>query len=183
MRLFTRMFVGLFAMLCFALPGVLRAETQNVSVNTGYGNILKQGIIFANICPDPAPENGQNDNCRCRAQGICSLAEVTQVAVNITIFILGISGTVALLMFIYGGWNWVFAQGRSDYISSGKDAMKNASIGLAIIFGAYAIINMLFAILGGKSPAGTIEDTIKQIDAKKGIENYEINAGEVIDTR
>lgn len=170
-----------FFALLFAFPSQMFAQEQ-VTVERGYQNIMSQGIIFANICPSPAPENGQGDTCLCRAQGICALSEVVQLAVNLIILILGISGSVALAMFVYGGFNWVFAQGRPDYIQTGKDTMKHAIIGLAIIFGAYSIINFLIAVLGGISPQATIEDTINTIDATQDGREVHIDAGSVIDT-
>lgn len=183
MRLFSRMFsVSIFLCAFFFVPAVSFAEPEDVDVGTGYRNIMEQGLIFANICSRPAPENGGVDDCQCRAQGICSLAEVTQVAVNIIILILGISGTVALLMFIYGGWNWVFAQGRSEFIQAGKDTMKHAIIGLAIIFGAYALINFVIAILGGIAPGATLEDTIEALPSENNGELEVIPAGSIIDT-
>lgn len=182
MRFFARILAACIgAFMCIA-PSFAFAAPQDVTVEKGYTNIMQQGIIFANICPDSAPESGKGDSCQCRAQGICSLAELVQIAVNIIILILGISGTVALLMFIYGGWNWVFAQGRNEYIQTGKDTMKHAIIGLAIIFGAYAMINFLIAVIGGVDPAATLEETIMDIKAKKESNTYQINAGQVIDT-
>ncbi|NBS68191.1 hypothetical protein EBT31_04660 [bacterium] len=182
MRFFARILaVCIGAFMCIA-PSFAFAAPQDQSFTDGYRDIMEQGIIFANICPDPAPESGEGDGCQCRAQGICSLAELVQIAVNIIILILGISGTVALLMFIYGGWNWVFAQGRPEYIQTGKDTMKHAIIGLAIIFGAYAMINFLIAVIGGVDPAATLEETIMDIKAKEGSDTYQINAGQVIDT-
>lgn len=171
----------LFALLVF--PDASHAAPQQVTVAKGYSNILTQGLVFANICANPAPKNGSADDCQCRAQGICSLAELTQVGVNIIILILGISGTIALLMFIYGGWNWVFAQGREGYIQTGKDTMKHAIIGLAIIFGAYAIINFVIALVGGIKPASTIENTIEDLPVKENGDDGFIDAQDVITTK
>jgi hypothetical protein len=182
MRFFARILAACIgAFMCIA-PSFAFAAPQDVTAAQGYTNIMQQGIIFANICEDPAPESGEGDTCQCRAQGICSLAELVQIAVNIIILILGISGTVALLMFIYGGWNWVFAQGRPEYIQIGKDTMKHAIIGLAIIFGAYAMINFLISILGGIDPQATVEETIQDLPATEDGRRYEIPTGQVIDT-
>lgn len=165
----------------FAFPSTSFAQ-KKVTASQGYSNILSQGLIFANICDSPAPEDGKGDTCQCRAQGICSLSEVLQVIVNVIILILGISGTVALLMFIYGGWNWVFAQGREGHIQTGKDTMKHAMIGLAIIFGAYALINFVIAILGGITPGATLEETIEALPAEQNGTSVQIDADSVIDT-
>ncbi len=182
MRFFARTLLSFsFLALLFAFPSTSFAQEQ-VTVAEGYRNIMEQGIIFANICDDPAPEDGEGDTCQCRAQGICSLSQVTQLAVNFIILILGMSGSVALVMFVYGGFNWVFAQGRPEYIQTGKDTMKHAIIGLAIIFGAYAIINFLIATLGGITPASTIESTIEDLPVKQDGDDGFINAQDVIQT-
>lgn len=182
MRFLTRTLFSLsFLSLLFAFPNTSLAQEQ-VTVAEGYRNIMEQGIIFANICDNPAPESGEGDDCQCRAQGICSLSQVTQLAVNFIILILGISGSVALVMFVYGGFNWVFAQGRPEYIQTGKDTMKHAIIGLAIIFGAYAIINFLIASIGGITPGATLEDTIKALPTETDGVKTPIDPSGVIDT-
>jgi hypothetical protein len=183
MRALFRIITSFFLCALLVFPGISHAAPQQVTAAKGYSNILSQGLVFANICTNPAPKDGSTDDCQCRAQGMCSLAEVTQVGVNIIIFILGISGTVALLMFVYGGWNWVFAQGREGYIQTGKDTMKHAIIGLAIIFGAYAIINFVIAIIGGISPASKLENTIEDLPVKENGDDSVINAQDVITTK
>ena len=182
MSFFVRTLFSLsFLALLFAFPNTSFAQ-EKVTVAEGYDNIMKQGIIFANICTNGAPESGQGDTCLCRAQGICSLSQIIQLAVNLIILILGISGSIALVMFVYGGFNWVFAQGRSEYIQTGKDTMKHAIIGLAIIFGAYAIINFLIASIGGVAPGATLEDTIEALPAKKDGVLTPIKTDGIIDT-
>lgn len=184
MRFFVRTLFSLgLLMFLFTLPKTSFAAPKQVSLSDGYTNIMQQGLIFANICTSPAPKDGLGDSCQCRAQGICSLAEITQLAVNIIMLILGISGSIALLMFVYGGFNWVFAQGRSEFIQIGKDTMKHAIIGLAIIFGAYSMINFVIAILGGITPGATLEDTIQNLDVKEnGADAPPINASDTITT-
>lgn len=179
--LIQKLFSLSFLALLFAFPSASFAQ-EKVTVEDGYQNIMEQGIIFANICPKAAPESGEGDDCPCRAQGLCSLSQVTQLAVNFIILILGISGSVALLMFVYGGFNWVFAQGRSEYIQTGKDTMKHAVIGLAIIFGAYAMVNLIIAILGGIDPGTTIEDTIDTLPATQDGSPASIDASSVIES-
>jgi len=64
---------------------------------------------------------------------------------------LGIIGSVALIIFIYGGWKIMSSLGRSEKISSGRDTMIYAAIGLIIIFASYAIANY---VITGISTAG-----------------------------
>ena len=60
----------------------------------------------------------------------------------------GISGSIALLMFIYGGFLWLTSGGSPEKIKKGKDVFVWSVIGLAIIFGSYAILNTLFGAIG-----------------------------------
>jgi hypothetical protein len=136
------------------------------SVATGYSDILSQGIIFAGICTSPAdPETGK-DECACRSNGDCSLDDVLQVFSNVAIFILGISGTVVLFAFVYGGFCWIFSHGESNWVERGKDTMIGAVIGLCIIFGSYVALNFIVSGLTsttGELPATTnLEETVKQ---------------------
>jgi len=57
--------------------------------------------------------------------------------------VLGVVGTIALAMFIYGGFRWMTSAGEKDGVTAGKETIKYAAFGLIIIFMAYAIINFL----------------------------------------
>ena len=61
--------------------------------------------------------------------------------------ILGLSGSVALLMFVYGGVVYLTAQGESERIQRAKNTLIWATMGLAVIFGSYAFLNYLFKAL------------------------------------
>lgn len=79
--------------------------------------------------------------------GTSSIPEL--LARIITIFT-GISGSIALLMFVYGGVLWLTSRGNADQVEKGKKAIVWAVIGLAIIFGGYAILRTLFTALGAQ---------------------------------
>jgi uncharacterized membrane protein required for colicin V production len=64
--------------------------------------------------------------------------------------VLGLVGSVALAMFIYGGVLWMTAAGSNERVQKGKDVILWATIGLVVIFSAYAIIRfVLMALKGG----------------------------------
>jgi hypothetical protein len=163
--------------LTFLFAGALllpfgHAAQAQTDVESGYNqvfgskarNIAAQGIIFANIC-QTAAEEGREDTCTCRASGQCSLGDVMQVFVNISIVILGVSGSIVLVMFVYGGLLWILAAGDEKRLTEGKDTMTHAVIGLVIIFGAYAFVNFIIAGIAGQLPSSTIEDTIDNLPA------------------
>lgn len=58
---------------------------------------------------------------------------------------MGILGSAALVVFLYGGFLWLTSRGNSDKVKEGLDAMLYAGIGLFIIFGSYAILSVVFS--------------------------------------
>ena len=61
--------------------------------------------------------------------------------------LLGLSGSAALLMFVYGGFQYLTSAGDSNKVKKGKDTLINAVLGLAIIFGSFVIVNQIIIIL------------------------------------
>jgi len=61
--------------------------------------------------------------------------------------ILGISGALALVMFIWGGLIWMTSQGEKDRIQKGQKTLSWAVIGLAILFVSYAAVNWVILAL------------------------------------
>lgn len=80
---------------------------------------------------------------------VCGLPELVQVGINLAKIILALSGSLALLMFIYGGFTWLTAAGSSERVDKGKKILTGAIIGLIIIFGAVTIINFAERALRG----------------------------------
>ena len=62
--------------------------------------------------------------------------------------ILGIVGSLALVMFIYGGVTWMLAAGNQEKVKKGKDILVWATVGLVVIFSAYALVKFVFTGLG-----------------------------------
>jgi len=150
----TTLLGGLLAAGMFFAPSVQAQGGEIPSID----EIEKRGIIFTSVSND------------CRDNGNCELDDVLQVFVNISSFILGISGSVVLLMFVYGGFMWITAGGNEARIKKGKDVLVGTVIGLLIIFGAYTAINVVISTLKtGELPVANqgIDDTIG--DTSKGI--------------
>ena len=57
--------------------------------------------------------------------------------------VLGIVGSLALAMFIYGGFTWMTAAGSPEKIEKGKEILIWATIGLIVIFTSYALVNFI----------------------------------------
>jgi len=61
--------------------------------------------------------------------------------------ILGVVGSLALLMFIIGGIMWMTSAGNENRVKKGKDILTWAALGLVIIFTSYAILKFVFDVL------------------------------------
>ncbi|MEK9152812.1 MAG: hypothetical protein AAB692_05610, partial [Patescibacteria group bacterium] len=62
----------------------------------------------------------------------------------------GISGSIALLMFVYGGFLWLTSAGNEEQVTKGKNVFTWSTIGLVVIFMAYAIVSALFKVVGAQ---------------------------------
>lgn len=60
---------------------------------------------------------------------------------------LGLLGLVAVVLIVYAGYLWMTAGGEEDKITTAKQIMTNAAIGLAIILAAFAIVQFIFRAL------------------------------------
>lgn len=77
------------------------------------------------------------------------LKDPREVIGNIIKAILGIVGSLALAVFIYGGFMWITSAGNEDKIKRGKDMIIWASFGLAVIFASYALVNFVISAVAG----------------------------------
>lgn len=63
--------------------------------------------------------------------------------------ILGIVGSLALLMFVFGGLTWMTSSGNAEKVAKGKNIIVWAAIGLVIVFFAYGITRVLIIGIRG----------------------------------
>lgn len=90
------------------------------------------------------------------ADRICGFNDFILLGINLTKMILGVVGSLALLFFIYGGIMFMLAGGKSEMIDKGKKIITNAVIGVAIVLGAWIIVNFAIAALTG-TPVGDVK--------------------------
>lgn len=83
------------------------------------------------------PLNPNND-----ANGISTPQALIGKIINA---ILGIVGSLALLMFVYGGLTWMTSSGSQEKVKKGRDIIVWSAIGLAIIFASYGLVRILIS--------------------------------------
>jgi len=88
----------------------------------------------------------------CYKSGNCGITDILVVFVNVAEFLLGVVGAVALVFFIYGGFLLITSGGNDAQVQKGKDTIRNAVIGIAVIFLSGTIVRFTTdALRRGKS--------------------------------
>ena len=88
------------------------------------------------------PSNSKYDT---GTYGIDDLAGLSLTAAD---YILGLTGSLALVMFVYGGATLLVSAGSSDKVSRAKKILVAAIIGLIIVFSSKLIIDTVLLNLG-----------------------------------
>jgi len=70
------------------------------------------------------------------------------IAANIIEVALGIIGIVFVTLMIYGGYKWMLARGNEEQAEKARDTIKQAVIGVIIVFFAYFITAFVIQRLG-----------------------------------
>lgn len=77
---------------------------------------------------------------------------------NIIKIILGFVGVIALGLVMYGGFLYMTSGGEETKVTKAKQYLINATIGLVIIFSAYAIVSFIMnTLIDSQSSAGTYQ--------------------------
>ncbi len=102
------------------------------------GQIIPESNNSAGYCPE-----GYSGNC-----GNYEVNDFVELAVNVSQWILGVVGSLALVMFIYGGLSFMLSAGSSEKISQARKIIVAAIIGLIIVFASYLIIRFVLRSMG-----------------------------------
>jgi hypothetical protein len=124
--------------LSFATPAVTYADA---SCTGGNGDIT-QGPAGGAACAKPA-------------SGATNLFGPNGIFITITNILLFIIGAVAVVMLIIGGIRYVVSAGDQNAVTSAKNTILYAIIGIVVAFLAYAAVNFVTAQLAPKPPATT----------------------------
>jgi hypothetical protein len=57
--------------------------------------------------------------------------------------VMGVIGSLALVMFIYGGIIWMLSAGNQEQVTKGKNILIWAAVGIVIIFSSYALVKLV----------------------------------------
>lgn len=121
--------LGLFFVLAMPLSNV-SAETDPVKSGTTDPNQTQTAPSSINL-PNPLP----------------GVSTIPGLIGKVITAVLGIVGSLALAMFIYGGFTWMLSGGNSQAIDRGKNILIWAAVGLVVIFISYALISFIITTI------------------------------------
>ncbi|MDD5071271.1 MAG: pilin [Patescibacteria group bacterium] len=102
-------------------------------------------VLSVNVC---LAQNGIVPDGGKKVTGDYGLNDFVKIGINATQWILGIVGSLALLMFVYGGLMMIISSGSSEKVTKAKEIIIGAVIGLVIVFTSYMIIQFTIGALG-----------------------------------
>lgn len=116
----------------------------------------------SNICAGPTCTAGEvgpfmdGISQVCGNLGTCELEDIQFVFENVANYVLGIIGALVLLMYVIGGMYFLASgmPGQEKLREKGKTALKTSTVGLVIVFGAFAFMHTLFGVLQGSGLSG-----------------------------
>ncbi len=138
--------LAVFALLVFIVPLTVSASTiceGTTTCTTGEVGPFMQGISVG-----------------CGNAGNCNLQDINQVFVNVGNWVIGIVGVLVFLMYVYGGFMYLSAGFNPDGVKKGKQAIKISTLGLLIVFGAYAGIKTLESTIKNGTVAADAGDYV-----------------------
>ncbi|PIZ81056.1 MAG: hypothetical protein COY02_03195, partial [Parcubacteria group bacterium CG_4_10_14_0_2_um_filter_41_6] len=107
---------------------------------------------------------GQDDDLKTKIASVINIA-------------LGFLGMLATIMIIYAGFKWLTAAGNEDQVTKAKETLRNAVIGIAVIFLSFVIVNFvvnqLTDTVGGGGGGGAVpEDPGQPLGPRYSPDNF-----------
>ena len=79
--------------------------------------------------------------------GLGTGTNVRQAIINIVKFLLTFLGLIAVIIILYGGFQWMTAAGNEEKITCARGTLTAGLIGLVIILAAYAITSFVITTI------------------------------------
>ncbi|NQV11777.1 hypothetical protein HQ524_00285 [Candidatus Uhrbacteria bacterium] len=89
--------------------------------------------------------------CALQDGGASTLECVLELFINISQVLLGVVGSVLLVVFIYGGIMYLFSQGEPGRVAKGQKALTGGVVGLIIVFTAFIGVSYTINALMGEN--------------------------------
>lgn len=121
-----------------------------------FGLLIYGGSVLAQATtPITESAEGASYSSTCKSDGNCSLSDFVILMIRVSQFFLGITGSLTLIAFVYGGVTFLISAGSSEMVTKAKKIIFGAVIGVFIVFLSYLIIGFVFKSMGVENWAGS----------------------------
>lgn len=116
----------------------------------------------------PTPTGG-------RGEGDYTLTDIMSTGILVSDLILGLVGSLSLLMFVIGGVMFMVSAGSSDKIGKAKNLIVAAVVGLLIVFSSYLIIKFTLSSINSKEQFdGVIKSSTETTENSYALSSYKL---------
>lgn len=123
-----------FALVILVLFTPSTVLAQNTSTGRGASTLLP------NVSENPWAKD-------CLEKGDCHLSQIPAFILYISNYLVGLAGTVTLVMVMYGGYLYILGGINDSNKGKGMKAITNALMGFAVTLLAYVIVKALEGLL------------------------------------
>jgi len=143
--------IFIFSIFFFGYNVVLAAEKVNTCGDSSTSGYECTSDTSGKPCvSDKCLAEAENVKC-CKSSGGSNTSlpnplgttNINKFASTLINYVLGLVGTISLILFIYGGLVWMTSAGSSDKVKKGKDIFIWAVIGLAVVFTSYILVKFV----------------------------------------
>ena len=112
---------------------------------------LNRCLSICTAPPAPSPSSGGSAGATVprTLQNPLGTSDLRLIIGNIVKSLLSLSGAAGLLMFVWGGFQFLTAGGDPKKVEKGRSTLVWATIGLVVIFSAYTLLDTLIKALSG----------------------------------
>jgi type IV secretory pathway VirB2 component (pilin) len=115
------------------------------------GEEIPDDIVWGNLMSED--EAGENLKEVMNNTGL-GTRDPRAIVASIISIILGLLGTIAVILILMGGFKWMTAAGNEDKVEESKKLLGAGVIGLVIILAAYGIANFVLKVLLNSTGTG-----------------------------
>lgn len=119
---------------------------------------VEGGVSGGSLCP-----TGNTIAAKLCALGNSGTINAAGLAINIINIILFVAFALALIFLIVGGIRWIISGGDKAQTEAARNGVTSALIGLAVVVGAYVLVNVVLRLLGLTGGLSSIKDTPLQL--------------------
>ncbi len=118
------------------------------------GSVIAPHLVSAQLQPSPTATATASPTTQFDWDGKISITnntgknDIADVIGKLILWLLGIIALVATIMIVYAGVMFVFNAGNEKRVTQAKNTLIWAIIGLVVSIGAFALVNIVFGVLG-----------------------------------